>query len=166
MAVRFDRPRFHVGDLGVFIEIDVDATVLVGGLGCVKQANGDVMDKGFDLAVIVDGGLRFVEQDDRIGVLVVVRQLSRRGGAEPVGAESPAMARGVNEPKAARKKAASGRALVVRRRRGTFEEHLGIIIRFHRFEKPPQHGVIFVRENDAFLDKVALHFDGVVLRHG
>lgn len=108
VAVRFDRPRFHVGDLGVFIEIDVDATVLAAGFDA-EQANGDAMES-VDLAVIVDGGLRFVEQDDRIGVLVVVRQLFLRGGAEPVG-------RGIAR-NGSRRKRAEGRQEEGRQRKG------------------------------------------------
>jgi hypothetical protein len=82
VTVGGDGPGFEGGDLGLIVKADDGESVVIASLGTKKLVG--TAGHGFRVAVIFDGGLTVVEQNDRNGVFRVVGELFAGGSAQPV----------------------------------------------------------------------------------
>ena len=81
LAIGSDGPGPEEGKLRLVIEFHGRVTVILASFGA-QELVGAAM-PGFDVAIVLDGGLLVIEKDDGDGVLGIVRESLVRGGAQP-----------------------------------------------------------------------------------
>lgn len=82
MIVASDGPRFQIGDLSLIVEGDADSSILITSFG-TEQLDGAAVAR-LDVAIVLDGGLAIIKQNDGNGVFIVVANFLERDGAQPI----------------------------------------------------------------------------------
>jgi hypothetical protein len=83
LAVGSDGPGLEEGELRFVIEVDGCVAVIVASFGAQKFIGATM--PGFNFAVVLDGGLQVIEQDDGDCILGIFREGLVSGGAQPIG---------------------------------------------------------------------------------